>query len=141
VNGYLLDTNILSELRKGPSADAGVRGWARAHARERHFISVLSLGEIRKGIEILRRRSPGQCEAFESWLEGIRTTFSETVLELDAGILDEWGCLMATRTFPAMDGLIAATARYHGLTIATRNTADFREARVAVVNPFAFPFK
>jgi hypothetical protein len=141
VNGYLLDTNILSELRKGPSADAGVRGWAREHERERHFISVLSLGEIRKGIEILRRRSPDQCGALESWLEGIRTTFSETVLELDAGILDEWGRLMATRTFPAVDGLIAATARYHGLTIATRNTADFREARVAVVNPFAYSFK
>ena len=69
---YLLDTNILSELRKGQACNDSVKRWAQSTASDRHCISVLSLGEIRKGIEVLRRRSPQQCPAFESWLLKLR---------------------------------------------------------------------
>jgi predicted nucleic acid-binding protein len=133
---YLLDTNILSELRKGASADPHVRKWARSTARERHKLSVLSLGEIRKGIEVLRRRSPDQCAAFERWLETLRTEYARDILILDEGVMEEWGRLMAKKTMPSMDGLIAATARYHNLTVATRNTSDFRNTGVKLVDPF-----
>ena len=133
---YLLDTTIPSELRKGRKADAQVRKWALDTAHERHFVSVVSIGEIRKGIELLRKRSPQQCGAFEDWLERLRTDYADALIPLDEAILEEWGRLMAAKTLPAVDGLIAATARHHQLIVATRNTADFAHAPVETVNPF-----
>ncbi len=134
---YLLDTNILSELRKGRRCDPGVRAWARSTRKARHYISILSLGEIRKGIEVLRRRSPEQCPAFEDWLAHLRDAYAEDILPLDETVLDEWGRLMAVKTLPAMDGLIAATALVYDLSVVTRNTKDFRQAPVKVIDPFA----
>lgn len=133
---YLLDTNILSELRKGKRCDPQVRGWALSTRKARHCISILSLGEIRKGIEVLRRRSPEQCHAFEEWLEHLREHYAHDILPLDESVLDEWGRLMADKTLPAMDGLIAATARQHELTVVTRNVKDFQRAPVRLLNPF-----
>ena len=133
---YLLDTNVLSELRKGRNADASVRRWATQVGSDRHFISVLSLGEIRKGIEVLRRRAPKQCAPLEDWLGTLRLHYSEDILPVSEQVCHTWGCLMAERTFPAVDGLLAATAQTHHLTIATRNTSDFEGAGVRVVNPF-----
>jgi predicted nucleic acid-binding protein len=133
---YLLDTNILSELRKGERCDPHVREWALSVRRARHYISVLSLGEIRKGIEVLRRRSPEQCPAFENWLEHIKAHYADDILTLDETVLEEWGRLMSEKTLPAMDGLIAATARVHELTVVTRNLKDFENAPVDALNPF-----
>ncbi len=133
---YLLDTNILSELRKGERCDPHVREWALSVRRARHYISVLSLGEIRKGIEVLRRRSPEQCPAFENWLEHIKAHYADDILTLDETVLEEWGRLMSEKTLPAMDGLIAATACVHELTVVTRNLKDFENAPVDALNPF-----
>ncbi len=136
---FLLDTNVLSELRKGARCDAKVGRWARSTIGHRHCISVLSLGEIRKGIELLRRKAPRQSASFERWLERLDTDYSQDILPISAETADHWGRMMAARTLPVTDGLIAATALEYGLTVATRNTGDFAGTGVAVVNPFAYP--
>lgn len=133
---YLLDTNVLSELRKGAKANEKVRKWAHAHASHRHCISAVSIGEIRKGIELLRLRSPEQCPAFERWLANIKSEFEGHVLDITKEIAERWGTLMAKKPRPAMDGLLAATALEHGLEIVTRNTADFAGCGVLVINPW-----
>ena len=133
---YLLDTNVLSELRKGQACHKTVKAWAGSTRNERHYISVLSLGEIRKGIEILRQRSPKQCPAFEKWLAQLQTDYSTDILSITEPVNEAWGHLMAERTLPVIDGLLAATALTYGLTVATRNTAEFEGTGATVVNPF-----
>jgi predicted nucleic acid-binding protein len=133
---YLLDTNVLSELRKGMRGDQRVRAWAKSASSERHLVSVLSLGEIRKGIERLRRTSPEKCEVFEEWLEQLGRQYAEEILSVNDAIADRWGRLEASRTRPVIDGLLAATALEFSLTIATRNTRDFADTGVKLVNPF-----
>ena len=133
---YLLDTNILSELRRGQRCDPKVAEWAHSTSADRHCISALSLGEIRKGIEILRRKSPQQCPAFENWLLTLQTEYEADILPITDRISDQWGHMMAQQTLPVIDGLLAATALSHGLTVATRNVADFKNSGVNMVNPF-----
>jgi predicted nucleic acid-binding protein len=133
---YLLDTNVLSELRKGRRAHPGVRAWAASTAGERHFISVLSLGEIRKGIEILRRKSPDQCAAFERWIARLKQDYEQDILPVCPSVAERWGRLNAARSLPVVDGLLAATALEYRLKVVTRNTVDFTGTGVEVVNPF-----
>ena len=133
---WLLDTNVLSELRKGPGANGKVRKWASSTIEDRHFISVLSLGEIRKGVELLRKKSPSQCPAFERWLTQLHSEYADVVLPVSEEIAERWGRLMAIRTLPVIDGLMAATAIAHGLTIATRNAGDFKLPGLKAINPF-----
>lgn len=133
---YLLDTNVLSELRKGTKCNRLVRRWAASTIEDRHCISVLSLGEIRKGIEILRRKSPSQCAAFEHWLARLKEDYAEDILSITEDVVNCWGHLMAVRTQPVIDSLIAATALEFRLTIATRNVGDFELLSVDFVNPF-----
>jgi predicted nucleic acid-binding protein len=133
---FLLDTNVLSELRKGLKCDAKVRAWAVSSRHAQHWISVLSLGEVRKGIELLRKKSPSQCPAFESWLIQLETTYDGCILTVTDAIADEWGRLQAKQTMPVVDSLIAATALVHKLTIVTRNTNDFAPSGANLLNPF-----
>jgi len=128
--------SVLSELRKGERCDAKVRSWARSTVGERHYISVLSLGEIRKGVELLRRRSPGQCPAFERWLKALKSDYAADILPVTEEIADRWGRMMASRVLPIVDGMLAATAEEFNLTMATRNTGDFTATGVQLVNPF-----
>jgi len=114
-----------------------VRAWAHAHVHDRHCISVLALGEIRKGIELLRRRSPAACPVLEQWLERLQADYAEHLLPITAEIAEHWGRLNVRRTIPVIDGLLAATALAHDLTVVTRNTKDFAGTGVRVVNPFA----
>lgn len=132
----LLDTNILSELRKGRRADANVRAWQVRVQGERQWLSVLSLGEIRRGIETIQRKDADQAKALERWLLGIELNFAEETLPVCGRVAAEWGRLNARRNLPVIDGLLAATARVHGLRIATRNGSDFEGTGVPVENPF-----
>ena len=136
---FLLDTNVISEIRKGPRADQGVQRWFEGVADDELFLSVLVLGEIRRGVEAKRARDARSAEALEAWLEGLRASFSDRLLGVDALIADAWGRMNVARPLPAIDGLLAATASVHGLTLVTRNTADFARARVKLLNPFAVP--
>jgi len=133
---YLLDTNVLSELRKGARSNPKVRQWALSTIGDRHCICVLSLGEIRKGIELLRNKSPDQCPAFERWLALLLRDFEQDILPITENIVDRWGRLIAGQPLPVIDSLIAATALEYGLTVVTRNTADFQRTGVKLVNPF-----
>lgn len=134
---FLLDTNVVSEIRKGARADLGVRRWFGSIQEDSIFLSVLVLGEIRQGIEQKRRRDPQSSHVLELWLNGLETTFGDRLLGIDAIVADAWGRLNALRPMPVADGLLAATALVHGFTLVTRNTDDFARTRVSWLNPFA----
>ncbi len=132
---FLVDTCALSEMTR-PKPASRVSDWFDAAAPETLFISVLTLGEIRKGIERLdggRRRA-----RIAAWLETeLPVWFEDRVLPVDTGVADEWGRLAARlRSLPAIDGLIAATARRHRLAVVTRNEADFAATGVDLLNPW-----
>lgn len=133
---FLLDTNILSELRKGSRCDPNVSKWAAAESTQAHYISVLSLGEIRKGIELLRKKSLVDCTPFEIWLQKLQSDYAHCTIAITAEIAGRWGELSALRPLPVIDSLLAATALEHGLTLATRNTKDFDGLGISIVNPF-----
>jgi predicted nucleic acid-binding protein len=133
---YLLDTNVVSELRKS-APDRNVAAWAAANARAGIFISALVIGEIRHGIEKVRDRDPRQADSLEAWLDTLVVTYQDRVLPVTVAVADEWGQLNAmSPPPPAIDGLMAATAKVHHLTLVTRNIADVAGAGVPLVNPF-----
>ena len=133
---FLLDTNILSELRKGKRCNSNVASWAEKESEKAHYISVLSLGEIRKGIELLRKKSPAGCISFEVWLQKIQSDYSNCTIAITSEIAGRGGELSALRPWSVIDSLLAATAIEHGLTLATRNTKDFEGLQISIVNPF-----
>lgn len=137
MSGYLLDTNILSELRKENRCDAGVRQWFEEVAAEDLFISVLVLGEIRQGIERIRQRDQAQAQALEKWLGWVSTEFAERMLPVDEKIADQWGRLGLRQPVPVLDSFLAATAITHGLALVSRDENGFRNTGVRVVNPFS----
>jgi predicted nucleic acid-binding protein len=135
----LLDTCVLSELRH-PKGDAGVRRAVDAFDSASLFVSVLSIGEIAKGIALLKE---GQNKrTLQIWLQTLERHYGDRLLSVDLETSRIWGELTASaqrlgRTVPASDGLIAATARRHGLHVMTRNTADFEPTGVLTLNPWA----
>jgi len=98
---------------------------------------VLVVGEIRSGIERLRRRDPAQADELDRWLEGTNSTYTDRILPVTAEVADEWGRLNVPDPLPVVDGLLAATAKVHDLTLVTRNTTDIARTGVKVLNPFA----
>ena len=135
---FLLDTNIVSELRKGRRADPGVVSWNSFVDPNCIWISVIVIGEIRRGIEQKRKKDPVAATHLDFWLASLRTDFGSRILSIDEEIADRWGILRAGSDIPGNDGWIAATALKHKLTVATRNVGDFSQAGVNVVNPFDF---
>lgn len=132
---WLLDTNIVSELRKGDEAHAGLRAWFADAREEDLFTSVLVLGEIRRGIESIRRRDVPSALALEQWLARLVDGFSERVLGIDARISDRWGRLNVPDPIPTVDGLLAATALVHDLVLVTRNVRDAERTGVRLFDP------
>lgn len=133
--GYLLDTNVISETRKN-RADSGVMAFLSAADAAGLFLSVLTLGELRKGVAARRRTDPAAADQLGAWVDGIETSFADRVLSLDAATARRWGELSAGRSMPVIDTLIAATAIRHGLTLVSRNTADFESTGVPLVDPW-----
>jgi predicted nucleic acid-binding protein len=134
---YLLDTNVISELRKGQRADVNVTVWFADVAEEEIFLSVLTIGEIRRGIENVRRRDPDSAAALDRWLNLLSEAHSDRVVPIDRAIAEEWGRMNVPDPLPVIDGLLAATARVLGLTLVTRNVVDVEGTGINLFDPFA----
>lgn len=132
---YLLDTNVVSELRRPRPAEA-VLSWFGSVNSADLWLSVLVLGEIRQGVEQLARRDADQAAAREKWLLDLTDLFGDRILPVTAEVTDLWGRLNVPDRLPAVDGLLAATAIVHGWTLVTRNTSDVARTGVRLLNPF-----
>lgn len=133
---FLIDTNVISEVRKGDRCDPAVAAWWAGVAEEDLWLSALVLGEIRKGVELARRRDSQKAAALEAWLSEVTSRFADRVLPVDTAVAEEWGRLNAIRPVSVIDALLAATAKANGLTLVTRNGADVAGLGVDVLNPF-----
>jgi toxin FitB len=135
--GYLVDTNIISELRK-PRRSPAVVEWVASVPHEQLYISVITIGEITKGIARQRRTAGGlaTADALQGWLDGLLATYADRIIAVDVSIAARWGRLCDLHPQLATDMLLAATALDRRLTVATRNTEHFAAADVPVVNPF-----
>ena len=131
-----MDTNVLSELRKGPRCHPSVAAWFSDVADGDLCLSVLVVGEIRSGIEAIRHRDGNKIAALEQWLARLVRDHGERILPVDRAVAEEWGRLTAARSVSVVDTLLAATARVHGLTLVTRNVRDIEWTGVSWVNPF-----
>jgi predicted nucleic acid-binding protein len=135
---YLIDTNVISEIRKGTQCSANVTAWYARIEDESLYLSALVLGEIRKGIERARPKDPTKARNLEKWLVAVASAFSGRILPIDAPVAEEWGRMNAIRPVPVIDGLLAATAKIHGMTLVTRNVDDVADLGTALINPFEF---
>ena len=133
----LVDTNVISELKRGRKAEPRVARWFSEFPPESVFTSVIVLGEIRRGIELVSRRDRTQAEALERWYSSMRRRLGERVLPVDEPVMATWARISVPDMLPAYDGLIAATALVHDLTVVTRDVADYRRAGVEVIDPWA----
>jgi hypothetical protein len=135
---FLIDTNVLSELRKAVP-HPNVAAWAASVDSDSVYLSVLVAGEIRQGVEMLRRRDPGRAEVLDGWLDDLLASYADRTVAVDARVGDEWGRLNAAHGLPVIDGLLAATARVHGWTLVTRNVRDVERTGVRCLDPFMAP--
>lgn len=133
---FLLDTNVLSELRKGKRADPHVAAWFADVPQEDLFLSVLVAGELRQGVERLRRRDLDGAERLDRWLVALLEGYADRILPVDLLTAELWGRLNVPDPLPAVDGLLAATAITHDLTLVTRNGRDVARTGVRLVDPF-----
>jgi toxin FitB len=136
---YLLDTDVISEIRKGDKANDGVRAFFATAAREpvALYLSVVTVGELRQGVERLRYRGDtSQAKRLERWLLQVSRTYSESILPFDEETAHIWGRLRVPHPENPLDKQIAATALIHDLTVVTRNTAHFAPTGVRIQNPF-----
>jgi toxin FitB len=136
VTRYLLDTNVVSELRKRRPHGAVV-AWVKTLRAEQIFLSAVTLGELQAGVELTRKTDAAKAREIEQWLDSLEATFS--TLPMDAACFREWARIMAGKSPELIeDAMIAATARVHGLHVAKRNQRDFRQLEVNLFNPFEF---
>lgn len=133
---YLLDTNVFSEIQRGDRCDEGVRAWWTAREPSEVFLSVLVLGEIRRGVVRLRNRQPDRAASIERWLRSGLQLFAGRVLVVDARVAHLWGTITSARSLPVIDSLLAATAICHDLVLVTRNARDIHDTGVRWLNPF-----
>jgi predicted nucleic acid-binding protein len=139
---FLVDTNVISEARKGARAHPGVRAFFAAACEQDQplYVASISIGELRRGVDLIRRRGDGdQADALERWLALLLEAYGDRVLALDAEAAQLWGRLRVTHPEHALDKQIAAIALLHDITMVTRNTAAFLPTGVALLNPFHSP--
>jgi toxin FitB len=132
---YLLDTNVISEARR-TRPHPHVQAWFGKIDPAALFISVLTLGEIAKGIAMRARRNEIEAAAYQRWLEATRTEYVDRIVAIDDDIAERWGRLSAQRSIPVVDGLLAATAFAKGMTFVTRNIRDVASTGVPVLDPW-----
>ncbi len=134
---FLLDTNVVSELRKAQIADANVVAWAESQSTSSLFLSVISVLEIETGILLLERRDAAQAAVLRTWLDGyVLRAFSDRILPVDTAVARRCASLHVPDRCADRDALIAATALVHGMTLATRNVDDFTPTGVEVLDPW-----
>lgn len=133
---FLLDTVIVSELRKR-QADRGVLGWVSVQQESQLYLSVVTLGEIERGIEKRRKADPAFADELAVWLENLVRLYADRILPVTPSVARRWGRLSAQLGHESADLLIAATALSHSLTVVTRNTAHFEPTGVGLINPFS----
>ncbi len=132
---FLIDTSVVSEARR-PNGNVHVRAWIASAPAHTLYLSVLVLGEVVRGIELLRRRDLTQAAVYETWLTTLRRDYADRIIPVTADIAEEWGRMNVPDPVPTADGLMAATAKTRGLTLVTRNTADYVRTGVRLLNPF-----
>lgn len=132
---FLLDTVIISEVRK-KKPDAGVLRWISKCSDEQLYLSVVTLGEIERGIEKQRKADPGFADDLTAWLESLERLYADRILPITPAIARRWGRLSAQLGHDGADLLLAATALAHNLTVVTRNTTHFKPTGVSLVDPF-----
>ncbi len=135
---YLIDTNVISEIRKGRRCDPKVAAWFRQVQDDDLYLSVLVIGEIRQEIERVRARDLRKARALEDWLEQLLAGFAERILKIDDRVAQEWGRLSARGGYPVIDALLAATAMTHNLTPVTGNLKGVERYGARCLNPFEF---
>ena len=132
---FLVDTNVLSEVKRA-RGDARVKGWFANVDGAALYTSVMVVGEIRRGIELIRRRDERRVIGLEAWLGRLQSDFGDRVLPVTQEVAEEWGRLNAPDPLPVIDALLTATARIHDLTIVSRNIRDFGRGGARVLNPW-----
>jgi predicted nucleic acid-binding protein len=136
VNGFLLDTNVVSELRKGERCAPKVNAWAQNAEPNQNFLSVLVVGELRRGAILKRRTDRATADALDHWIARLTHLYGDRILPITLEVAQEWGRLSALRPIPPEDGLLAATAHVHRLTLVTRDTKNVQGLGVSFVNPW-----
>jgi len=132
---FLLDTNVISEVRRSRADPNVLRFFAKADTAGL-FLSVISLGEIRKGVARQNRSNPVAAARLAAWSDGLAPMFEDRILPIDLQIASLWGNLSSSRSLPVVDTLIAATAIVHGLVLVTRNIGDFAFTGLGLINPW-----
>jgi predicted nucleic acid-binding protein len=132
---FLLDTNVVSELRR-KKPNLGVADWFESVHPSELYLSALVVGEIRQGIERLATRSPARAEVLEKWLGQLVNTYGDRIAPITTEVAEVWGRLNAKESLPVVDGLMAATALTHDWTLVTRNVRDVHATGVRLLNPF-----
>lgn len=135
---YLLDTNVVSEIRRS-RPHPGVAAWFESVPADAMLLSALTVGEIQQGVLRLARRDEPQARVLQDWLDRLVATYGSRILPVTEQVARRWGAMNVTRTLPVVDSLIAATAVEHGATLVTRNTRDLQGADVPLVDPWAGP--
>jgi len=130
-----LDTNVISEARR-PRGDDRVKRWISSVPVEDLYLSVLTLGEVRRGIGLLEGRDPAQAEVYEAWLATVLRDYADRIIPVDAETAEEWGSMNVPHPVPVVDGLMAATAKVRNMTFVTRNTSDVARTGARLLNPF-----
>ncbi len=133
---YLVDTNVISEARRGTAAAVA---WLKSVNPIDVHLSVITLGEIMRGIALKERSDPTSAAHLSTWLQTLRHHYADRVLPITDQIAVEWGRIAAIRSRGDADGLIAATAIVHDLMLVTRNVADFDDTRASILNPWDLP--
>ena len=133
---FILDTSVLSEVRKGARARAAVMSWWNNVQHHDLFLSVMVAGEIQRGIQKLKKTDPSRAREYADWLAAIVEAFEGRILPVDLKTAEIWGRLTARRTLPLVDALLAASALAHDFTLVTRNTRDIHDTGVRYLNPF-----